>query len=457
MTTLAQLSATEAAARIGRGELKSEELVRSYLERIEAIEPQVQAWQHLDQDYALGQARHADSLRQRGAPTGPLHGVPVGIKDIIDTADQPTENGTPLYAGRRPDQDARVVALLRQAGAIILGKTVTTELAVYTPGKTRNPHNPEHTPGGSSSGSAAAVSAGMVPLAVGTQTNGSVIRPAAFCGIHGFKPSHGLIPRSGILCQSIPLDQVGGFARSVEDVALLCETMMDFDPGDPDSRPRARPRLAEAARSAPPVELRFAFVRSPVWDQAEEDTKEAFGELVDFLGERCEAVELPELFDKAVEWHTTILLADLAKSFAPEYARGREILSEKLVGLIEQGQRCLAVDYNQALDWRKVLNRGLAEVFERFDAILTPATPGEAPHGLDTTGNPIFCSLWTLCGTPAINLPLLQGSHGLPIGVQLVGARGDDARLLRTANWLAQHVEAAAQLAGEGASESVTG
>jgi Asp-tRNA(Asn)/Glu-tRNA(Gln) amidotransferase A subunit family amidase len=245
----------------------------------------------------------------------------VGVKDIFDTIDMPTENGTVLHAGRHPGHDATAVALLREAGAVIMGKTVTTELAVYAPGKTRNPHDPERTPGGSSSGSAAAVAACMVPFAVGTQTNGSIIRPASYCGVVGYKPTHGLISRHGVLQQSQPLDQVGVFARTIEDAALIAEQLMAFDDRDPDMRPRARPNLIKMVAEQPPVPPRLAFVKTPVWDQADEETRRAFVELVEHLGEHVGPFELPEMFNDAVTWHRTIMEADLAKSFEREYAR----------------------------------------------------------------------------------------------------------------------------------------
>jgi Asp-tRNA(Asn)/Glu-tRNA(Gln) amidotransferase A subunit family amidase len=373
---------------------------------------------------------------------GPLHGIPVGIKDIFDTVDMPTENGTPLYAGRRPTADATVVSLLRQAGAVIMGKTVTTELAVYGPGKTRNPHNPEYTPGGSSSGSAAAVGARMVPLAVGTQTNGSIIRPASFCGVYGYKPSFGLVPRHGVLSQSPPLDQIGFFARSIEDLALIAEPLMAFDERDPATRPCARAELMRIAGEAPPVTPHIGFARTPVWDQAEETTKQAFAELVETLGDDVEEVALADPFDKVVDWHRVIMESDIAKSFAGEYARGADTLSAVLREIIERGRKYLAVDYNRAVDWRPVLDRMLGEAFEWNDALLAPATIGPAPASLASTGNPIFCTLWTYLGVPAITLPLFRSENGMPFGAQLVGPRGDDARLLRTARWLAERVGA---------------
>ena len=433
---LAQLSAGAAAAAVRAGEVTSEELVQAYLERIAETEDTVQAWAHLDPEHALKQAREADLARQEGKALGPLHGIPVGVKDIFDTKDMATEDGTVLHAGRTPAEDATAVSRLRQAGAVIMGKTVTTELAVFSPGKTRNPHDPERTPGGSSSGSAAAVAAHMVPLAIGSQTNGSVIRPAAFCGVYGFKPSHGLISRHRVLQLSRQLDHVGVFARSIEDAALLAQALMGFDEHDPDTAPRARPTLVETAAEEPPVTPNIAFVKSPLWDHASDDTKEAFAELVEHLGDDADEAELPEIFEGAVEWHRIIMEADLARYLAPEYERGKDRLSAILRQMIERGQGILAVDYNHAVDQIAILNAALGGLFERYDALLTPAAPGEAPKGLDSTGNPIFCTIWTLCGLPAITLPILKGAAGMPMGAQLVAPKGDDGRLLRTARWL---------------------
>ena len=431
------ISAVETARRLAAGETTSEALVSAHLAAIEAREPQLGAWAFLDRDHALAQARRADAIRQTGHDLGPLHGVPLGVKDIFDTADMPTENGTVLDQGRQPGADCAAVAQLRQAGAIILGKTVSTELAVYAPSKTVNPHDPDRTPGGSSSGSAAAVAAGMVPLALGSQTNASIIRPASFCGVVGYKPSHGLISRHGVLAQSRLLDHVGVLARSVEDAAFLAECLLAYDARDPDMRPSAKPRLLRAARVEPPVTPMLALCQTPVWDRAEADLRHGFAELQEELGEGCDAITLPEPFAQAYDDHRRIHVADIAQSFDPYYRRGKERLSDQLCGMIEEGQAIRALDYKRAFERREVLYAGLAEVFERYDAIITPAACGQAPKGLKSTGDPIFATLWTLLGVPAITLPLLQGNDGLPIGVQLVGPRGDDARLLRSAAWLA--------------------
>lgn len=436
---LTTLPAADALARLSRGEIKAVELVTACLERIDAREPEVGAWAFLDRDHALAQAEAVDSHRAAGRSLGPLHGLPVGVKDIIDTADMPTENGTALDAGRRPKADATLVSRLRAAGAVIMGKTVTTELAYFTPRGTRNPHDPAHTPGGSSSGSAAAVADSMVPLAVGSQTAGSVIRPAAFCGVVGYKPSRGLIPRTGVLPVAEPLDTMGVFARTVGDAALVAEAMCGPDPRDPATRVEPRPRLAATAASAPPVKPLLGFVRQPAWEEeADEATREAFGELVTFLGEQCDEVALPEPFAAGAGIHRTIMQAGMARNYGAYYNRGRDTLSDRVCEAIEEGRKVLAHDYLLALDWVSLLNAGLDEIFERYDAIVTPAAPGEAPRDLTVTGSPSFCTLWTLCGVPAVSLPLLEGANGMPMGVQLVGPRGGDERLLRTARWLVE-------------------
>lgn len=436
------LSATEAARLIREGLLNSEELVGACLERIRQVEPTVQAWTFLDEEHALAQARAADAHKSTAQPLGPLHGIPVGIKDIIDTTDMPTENGTVLHKGRTPREDAALVRMLKAAGAVILGKTVTTECAYFHPGKTRNPWNPEHTPGGSSSGSAAAVAASMVPLAVGSQTNGSVIRPAAFCGVYAFKPTHGLIPRTGVLPLSRALDTMGVFARTLEDVALIAEALAGFHEGDPDTRLRARVPFSDILREEPPIPPMIGFVKTPHWDKASEETKQGFAELVEALGGQVEEVELGPSSTAAWDWHKTIMEADMAASFEREWEKGRSKLSAPLRALIERGREVKAVDYQRATRGTRLIVDSLDELFtERYDALLTPAAPGSAPKGLGSTGDPAFCSLWTLCGMPAVSLPLLQDASGLPIGVQLVGRRNFDARLLRTARWLSGRIE----------------
>ena len=431
--SLCALGLGEAATEIREGRIRSAELATACLDRIAEIEPDVQAFAFLDRDHALKQATVLDELRAHGQPIGPLHGVPVAM--MFDTGDYPTEFGSPIWAGRTPRDDAVAVARLRAAGAVIMGKTVTAEYAYFHPGKTRNPHDKTRTPGGSSMGSAAAVAAFMVPGAIGTQTNGSTIRPAAYCGVVGFKPSHGLIPRTGALLLSRAVDHVGVFARSVEDAALLAEVMAGFNAEDPDTRPMARPPLAATAASEPPLPPRFAFVKSAIWDQAEAVTREAFAELAEALGEAASEVDLGQSFGRAIDLHKTVMEVDMAHNLHRDYEKGRDQFSPQLRQLVERGRKIPAIEYIAALAATEPLNATLNEVFSEYDAILTPAAPGEAPRG-EATGSPAFCTTWTYLRTPAVTLPLLRGETGLPLGVQLVGKRGYDARLLRTARWL---------------------
>jgi Asp-tRNA(Asn)/Glu-tRNA(Gln) amidotransferase A subunit family amidase len=430
----AVLTAVKAAADIARGTMSAEDYARICLARIDEVEGEVQAFAHLDRDHVLAQARALDEHKQAGKPLGPLHGVPVAIKDIIDTADYPTEFGSPIGAGRRPYRDATVVSKLRAAGAVIVGKTVTTEFAFFNPGKTRNPHDLTRTPGGSSSGSAAAVAAGMVPLALGSQTNGSIIRPAAFCGVYGAKPSHGLVSRGGVLPLSRHLDHIGPFARSLPDIALALDVLAGYDPRDPDTRPVASPDFSTRVKEKWPLAPRLAFVRTHAWEKVEATTRTGFEALAKELGEQCFTLDLPERYGEAWQAQRTIMAADMAHNLAPVIARSPEQASKVLRDLIAEGQAVTAEQYLAAIDLARALAHGFAEIFEECNAILTPATIGVAPKDLTITGNPVFCSLWSLTGLPA--LPLLTGEDGMPLGVQLVGAPGDDARLLRTANWL---------------------
>ncbi len=431
---LVTLTATEAAAEIARGAISAEDYSRACLQRIDALDGEIKAFVHLDRDHVLAQARALDERRAERHSIGPLHGIPVAIKDIIDTADYPTELGSPIGTGRRPRHDATVVAKLRAAGAVIIGKTVTTEFAYYHPGPTCNPHDPARTPGGSSSGSAAAVAANMVPLALGTQTNGSTIRPAAFCGVFAAKPGHGLISRAGVLQLSRKLDHIGAFARSLPDLALVLEVIAGHDPADPDTEPFAAPDFRAVQQEPPPLPPRFAFVRTPVWDKADGDTKAAFDEVVAALGSAVEPVDLPPSWAEAWELHRTIMAVDMAHNLAPLVARGEP--SETLRRLLAHGRSVTAVEYLAALDKARRYAAGLTDIFDAYDAILTPAAPGVAPRGIASTGDPAFCTLWTLTGLPALSLPLFAGEGGLPLGAQLIGAPRRDARLLRTATAL---------------------
>jgi Asp-tRNA(Asn)/Glu-tRNA(Gln) amidotransferase A subunit family amidase len=430
---IATLTASEAAGEIARGAISAEDFTAACLERVTAVEGDVQAFAHLDPDYALEQARALDRQKADGQRIGPLHGIPVGIKDIFDTADYPTEYGSPMFAGNRPGVDCAAVRKLREAGAVILGKTVTTEFAYYHPGKTRNPRDLSRTPGGSSSGSAAAVAAGMVPLAIGSQTNGSMIRPASFCGVFGIKPSHGLISRFGALTLSRTLDHVGAYARSIEDLALILDVLAGQDPADPDTKAYAAPSFAAAVAKLSPLPPSFAFVRTPMWDRADAEARIALEELADEVGAR--EVELPPDYSGAWDALRAIMAVDMAHNLGPHLDTGGEA-SQQFRDLVAEGRSVSAVQYLAAVRDARRYAEGMMGIFEQVaDAIITLSARGPAPQG-HATGDPVFCSLWTLVGFPALNMPLIESAEGLPIGVQLVGAPGRDERLLRTARSL---------------------
>lgn len=436
-TELSELTAADAAVRIAEGNISCEELTSACLDRIAAAEEAVGAFAHLDPAHALAQARACDDWRRSGRPIGPLHGVPVAVKDLIDTADYPTECGSPFLAGRSPREDAAVVAKLRAAGAVIIGKSVTTEFAYYHPGKTRNPRDLERTPGGSSSGSAAAVAAGMVPIAIGTQTNGSIIRPASYCGVFAMKPSHGLVSRAGVLPLSRTLDHVGPFARSLEDIALTMDAIAGYDPQDPDTRPMAARNFRAVAGEEFGLAPRFAFVKTPVWDKADADTRDAFEQLATELGEACFTYDLPERFADGWDAQRTIMSVEMAHNLGAFADRGGDRISARFRELVADGRSIAATRYLAAVAEARSLRTSLEELFQQeCTAIITPAAPGAAPQGLGSTGDPVFCSLWSLTGLPTVTLPLLVSEDGMPIGVQIVGAPNDDARLLRTATWL---------------------
>lgn len=440
---IANLTATAAVQQIAKGEITSVQLVTACLEQIAAQDGEVRAFQFIDREHALAQAKRADQQLREGRGVGPLHGVPVAIKDIIDTQDMPTENGCPVFKGRQPEKDAACVAALRAAGAVILGKTVTTELATFVPSKTRNPRNLKHTPGGSSSGSAAAVAAGMAPLALGTQTIGSVIRPASFCGVVGYKPTFGLIPRTGVLDQSASLDTVGVLARSVEDAALAVEMMLGQDNGDPASQPSARLPIYRTATESWPLAPMFTFVKTHAWDMADAVTKDAFGELVEQLGSNVTEVSIDHTTEAGIEAARIVNRVELAYRFGPLLDRAPEMLNPVLVGMIEEGRKLTGIQYVDALNARARFYDTVEELVTNHGPILTPSALGPAPEGLGSTGNPIFCAFWSYLGVPAVTLPLLE-ADGLPMGVQLVGLRRDDGRLLRSANGLIKQLSAEA-------------
>ncbi|MCH8952295.1 MAG: amidase [Proteobacteria bacterium] len=438
------LSAVEAARKILAGTLSSVDLVKACLARIKETDGELKAWVHLDADHALAQAEEMDTIRRAGRPVGPLHGVPIGLKDIIDTRDFPTERGTPIYSGRKPASDAALVERLREAGAVILGKTASTELAFVHAAETRNPHNPDYSPGGSSSGSAAAVAAFHVPLAIGTQTNGSVIRPAAFCGTYGFKPTRGVISRRGILQTSKSLDQVGVFGRTLEDVALLSDVIGGYDPSDDLSYARPRPKMLEGSRAEASIPPDLVWLDLPYHDRLSEDARAGLDEVVAALGARVVRATVSENMTGLVEIQRVIHEYEICHHLEDVFAEHWDMLSTSLRPIIERGRTISDAQYEEALE---VMASG-AEFFEVFfkdyDAVIAPSAAGEAPKFGGGTGDPVFSTIWTLCGLPALNLPLLVGQNGLPVGVQLIGAAEEDDRLLRTANWMLNELQSGA-------------
>ena len=420
-TPLNQLSATELSSLVAQGKASAEAIVRACSERIAMREQEVGAWVHFDPQQAIDTARAID----RAATRGPLHGIPFGVKDIIDTVDYPSECGTPIYAGRRTPWDAACVAAARAAGALLLGKTVSTELAYFAPGKTRNPHKLAHTPGGSSSGSAAAVADCMVPLAIGTQTGGSVIRPAAFCGIVGYKPSFGLVSRAGVKTEADRLDTIGFFARTVADAALFASSIT------------GRPALAYLSEFASP--LRIAICRTPEWPDAAPETVALFEHLPSLLarrGARVSDLELPEAFREIRTTHAAIMAYEAAHAYAYEWHAHGGQLSRQLRELIIEGIGTSAERYDAACVHSHTCSALFAEVMRDFDVLLTPSAIGQAPEGLASTGSPAFNRMWTLIGTPAVTVPAGLGPLGLPLGIQVVGRAGDDALTLSAAAWV---------------------
>ena len=426
MHPLFRLSLVDAVSKIAAGEVTSAELTRNCLARIAQLEDEVGAFAWLDGARAMDYAEAADARQRSGEPLGPLHGLPIGVKDIMPTRGIPTERGSPIFRGDVPQASADVVEKLERAGAFVLGKTVTAEFAFLTPGRTRNPWSPLHTPGGSSSGSAAAVAAGFCPGALGTQTNGSVIRPAAFCGVVGYKPTQGLIRFDGVHHFSRTLDQIGVFGRSVADCAWLAAALAD-EPGTLPPAPASLDRLP-----------RLAAVRSPVWHRATEAQQDRFAADIVALREAGALVwetELPARFDQAHTAQRRIMYREAADEFAALTRSRAEDLSEGLRAALAEGARVSDAELAAALGLRDELARSLDDFFLEFDAIITPPATGEAPRGIETTGDPVFCTIWTLTQVPVLSIPIGFGPTGLPLGLQITAARGRDGVALAVAAW----------------------
>jgi len=415
-----EFTATEGLKAIAAGRLTAEAWVASCLERIQDREPTVQAWEYLDRDGALARARELDKSGRGGL----ARGVPFGVKDIIDTADMPTAYGSPIHRGHQPGRDAGCVAITRAAGAVLLGKTVTTEFGHRYPGKTRNPFNPAHTPGGSSSGSAAAVGDRMIPLAYGTQTTGSVIRPAAFCGTVGYKPSFGDFNHNGVMPNSQTLDTLGAIVRSVEDLALVRSVLLE-EPLVPLTPPAMR-------------DLRIGLYRSPFWERAEVYTRSHLEDAARRLsakGAKVADVDLPGIDAGFEKLFRTISGFEFSRTVSWERFNRPDALSNVLrEGRMKDGLDTSYPDYRQATRRLERLRMEADDVLDGYDALITPSAPGEPPEGLKTTGNAIFNSIWTALGTPAVTLPLFKGPSGLPVGVQLVTGRFTDRKLFDIAD-----------------------
>ncbi|ARP84833.1 amidase [Bordetella genomosp. 9] len=417
---LNRLSAVDAVRMLQRRELTAVQLMRACFARIEQREDAVHAWAALDKDAALAHAQELDE----GPIAGPLHGLPFGVKDLFDTRDFPTTYGSPIYQDHRPQTDATAVARCRAAGALVAGKTVTTEFATFKAPLTRNPHNPAYTPGGSSSGSAAAVADNMVPFALGTQTAASVIRPAAYCGVVGFKPTFGAIPRDGIKALAPSLDTVGCFTRTVEDAALVASVLMD------------KPELRRLDYDGPP---RVGIYRTHQWRHTLPETRDAVTQAAETLARSravVQEVDLPPECCSLVQLQSDIMAFETSRSLAVERDQYASQLSPDLLALLEGGDR-IAPDRHQANLRRAAdMYARVANWFERFDVLLTPSAAGEAPFADLGTGDPLFGRVWTMFGLPCIHLPFATGPHGLPVGVQIVARKGEDHRLLCIAKWM---------------------
>ena len=422
---LIKISAVNALEMMQKGEITSEEYVTAFLEHIKNREPEVGAWIFLDPEMALQQAREADKRRRDKIP-GKLNGLPIGIKDIIDTKDMPTENGSLIHKDRRPPEDAHLVKLLRDAGAVIMGKCVTTEFALSAPGKTKNPKDLECTPGGSSSGSAAAVSDYMIPLAIGSQTGGSVLRPASFTGILGLKPTFGTISRSGMSPISERLDHPGIYANSIDDIRLVASVILSYDKKDLDMDSNYSFRNASNLKKP----LKFAFIKGPVWGSGDQDMQEKIKQFVDNSNLEIASVELGDDFMEAARCHEIIMNGSISRSLANYYENNKSKLHPFTITRFESGKSVSTNSYIDAIEKAKKMKQTLSEIFLKFDAIITPAAPGQAPRDLMNTGNAIFNGYWTMLGVPAISLPLLEGTDGLPIGIQVITSWNKEAELL---------------------------
>jgi len=436
MTNIFLLKTNDLVEQLRKGQISSVEVCTQYIDRINNLEKDVNAWAHFNKKELLEKAEEADMDRKSGKPLGPLHGLPIAVKDIIGTLDMPTECGTVIRKKMTGSQDAEVVNLLKIAGAIIMGKTETTELAYFHPGKTKNPHDYSRTPGGSSSGSAAVVAAHMAPLSLGSQTNGSIIRPASYCGVVGYKPSYGLISRSGVLKQSNKLDHIGIFGKTVEDVALLAKSLIKKDLYDSATIHYSADEMLKVCKKGPLFEPKFIFYKTKNWKNVDKESQKSFEFLIKTFKKNIEVFDTPSYFDDIPKYHKIIHETDMADNFEVYYKKSKKKLSKEMINAIERGMKYSAKDYVEAVNFMKRSYESFKEVFEDYHGVISPSTTGVAPKGLKSTGSPEFCTTWTYMGLPSISLPLLTGANNLPLGVQLIGDKLDDLRFLGVANWL---------------------
>ena len=436
MIEVSSSSAYELSLKLKSGEITSIDLCKSYIDRIKKFEKDVKAWQFFDEKLLLEKAEEADDYRKSGKPLGPLHGMPIAIKDIIGTYDMPTECGTVFRKKKSSTQDSEIVNLLKNAGAIVMGKTVTCELAYIHPSKTRNPHDYSRTPGGSSSGSAAVVASYMSHLSIGSQTGGSVIRPASYCGVVGYKPSYGLISRSGVLKVSDKLDTIGVFGRSVKDVALLAKSLIRKDLYDASTIYFSSDRMLDVCEEKLEFDPKFIFYKTKNWKNINKKSQEAFEFLIKSFKKNIEIYDEPSYFKEIPKYHQIIHEVDMANNFQVYYEKDKSKLSKEMNDAISRGLKYSAKDYSDAIDFMKQSYESYKEVFEDYYGILTPSSSGVADKGLGSTGSADFQKIWTYLGLPAISLPLLTGENDLPLGLQLVGNKFDDLRFLGTAKWL---------------------
>ena len=436
MIDIFSLSVEELALKIKDAQITSVEVCEKYIERINKFEKDVKAWAHLDKKILLEKAAEADEHRRSGKPVGSLHGVPVAVKDIIGTVDMPTECGTIIRKGKSYSQNAEIIDLLHAAGAIVMGKTATSELAYLGPSKTTNPHDYSRTPGGSSSGSAAAVASFMAPVSLGSQTGGSVIRPASYCGVVGYKPSYGLISRNNILRTSYSLDHVGIFAKNVEDVALMAKVLIKKDKYDPATIYYSTEGILDETKKGPLFEPKFIFYKTSFWKIIDKKSREAFEYFIKSFSKNIEIFDTPSYFKDIHKYHQIIHETDLANNFSIYFTKYKNKLSKYMQTAIKNGNKYSAKEYAEAIDFMKRSYESYQEVFEDYHGILSPSSPGVAPKGLKSTGTAEFNKVWSYLGTPCISLPLLEGENKLPLGVQLIGDKYDDHRFLGVANWL---------------------